>query len=236
MGSEMCIRDRSTLPVQPWGESTRKKNTFYLHVFDWPTDGTLELGGFSGEVNKAWLLSDGNQTAIPNKRTDKVTVQFEVPAESADLSSTVIVVEVDDAEHVESHRPLSTTTGNMLRAFDGIASGGRFKYGDGKATRNGVSSWKQDGQAMTWPVYLSEPGKFKVIAEYKPFKQSNRFIVTAGKATLEGETKSNERDFIQHDLGVMSLPAGNQIIKISADGVPKGDLMELRAVHFTPLP
>lgn len=236
--NESSIRGtvRSTLPVQPWGESTRKKNTFYLHVFDWPTDGTLELGGFSGEVNKAWLLSDGNQTAIPNKRTDKVTVQFEVPAESPDLASTVIVVEVDDAEHVELHRPLSTTTGNMLRAFDGIASGGRFKYGDGKATRNGVSSWKQDGQAMTWPVYLSEPGKFKVIAEYKPFKQSNRFIVTAGKATLEGETKSNERDFIQHDLGVMSLPAGNQIIKISADGVPKGDLMELRAVHFTPLP
>ncbi|MEP5341314.1 MAG: alpha-L-fucosidase [Algibacter sp.] len=226
---------RTTLPVQAWGESTRKKNTFYLHVFDWPTDGSLKLGGFLGKINKAWLLSDKNETVIPYKRTDDMTIQFEVSAEAPDLNNSVIVVEVDDAENVDSHRLISTTQNNMLRAFDGIAIGGDFKYGNGKSTNNGVSGWKDNGQSMTWPVYLSEPGKFKVVAEYKPFKQSNEFIIEAGKNILSDTTRSNEKGFIKHDLGNMNLLAGNQIIKIHADSIPKKDLMNLRAVHFIPL-
>ena len=238
--NEVSIRgtDRTTLPVQAWGESTRKKNTFYLHVFNWPSDGTLELGGFLGTINKAWLLSDKNQTPLSHERTDEMTVQFRVSNDAPDLASSVIVVEVDDAENVDSNRPISITTDNMLRAFDGIAVGGRFRYGDGKASRNGASAWTRDGQAMTWPVYLSEPGKFKVIAEYKPSKQSNKFIVEAGKEKISATAKSvgKRSRYITHDLGTISLSAGPQVIKIQADGVPEGDLMELRALHLNPLP
>ena len=238
--NEVSIRgtDRTTLPVQAWGESTRKKNTFYLHVFNWPSEGTLELGGFLGTINKAWLLSDKNQTPLSHERTDEMTVQFRVSNDAPDLASSVIVVEVDDAENVDSNRPISITTDNMLRAFDGIAVGGRFRYGDGKASRNGASAWTRDGQAMTWPVYLSEPGKFKVIAEYKPSKQSNKFIVEAGKEKISATAKSvgKRSRYITHDLGTISLSAGPQVIKIQADGVPEGDLMELRALHLNPLP
>ncbi|WP_430935642.1 alpha-L-fucosidase [Saccharicrinis sp. 156] len=240
--NEASIRGtvRTTLPVQAWGESTRKKNTFYLHVFDWPTDGVLQLGGFLGKVNKAYLLSDKNQTAITHKRTDDMTVQFEVSAKAPDEASSVIVVEVDDAEHVDSHRLISTTQNNMLRAFDGMAVDGEFKYGNGKVTNSGVSGWTQDGQSMTWPVYLSKAGKFKVIAEYKPYKHSNKFIVEAGTATLSDTTVSDSRrsrdiDYIKHELGNINLSSGNQIIKIYADSIPNGDLMELRALHLIPL-
>ena len=227
---------RTTLPVQAWGESTRKQNTFYLQVFDWPSDGTLELGGFLGTVHKAWLLSDKTQTALNHKRTDKMSVQFQVSAEAPDLASSVIVVEVDDAENVDSNRPISTSTDNMLRAFDGIAVGGRFRYGDGKALRNGASAWTRDGQAMTWPVYLAEPGKFKVVAEYKPNKHSNKFIVEAGTEKISVTAKSGGKDYIKHDLGTVNLASGTQMIKVQADGVPKGDLMELRALHLNPMP
>jgi len=30
--------ERTPLAVQAWGESTRRLNTVYLHVFDWPRD------------------------------------------------------------------------------------------------------------------------------------------------------------------------------------------------------
>ncbi|MDO5974960.1 alpha-L-fucosidase [Flavivirga jejuensis] len=235
--NEASIRGtvRTTLPVQAWGESTRKKNTFYLHVFDWPTNGVLQLGGFLGKVNKAWLLSDKNQIALSLKRTDNMTVQFEIPSKAPDAASSVIVVEVDDAKNVDSHRLISTSQDNTLRAFDGIAVGGEFKYGNGKSTNNGVSGWKNSDQAITWPIYLSEAGKFKVIAEYKPYKQSNKFVVEVGGATLSDNTKTNEKGYIKHDLGNMDLSSGNQIIKIHADGIPEGDIMELRALHFTPI-
>ncbi len=235
--NEASIRGtvRTTLPVQAWGESTRKGNTLYLHVFDWPADGILQLGGFLGQVKKAWLLSDKNQSALSHQRTDPKTIAFEVPAKAPDMASSVIVVEVDDAENVDSHRLISTSQDNMLRAFDGIAVGGEFKYGNGKITNNGVSGWKQKDQAMTWPVYLTEAGKFKVFAEYKPYRQSNKFTVEVGTAALSDTTISNGKDYIMHELGTMNLSSGSQTIKIYADGIPKEDLMELRALHFVPI-
>ncbi len=235
--NEVSIRGTagSTLPVQPWGESTRKHNTFYLHVFEWPADGTLELGGFTGQVNKAWLLSDQTQTALMHQRTDTVTVQFEVPAHAPDPANSVVVVEVDDVNKVETHRPLSNTTATVMRAFDGVAVGGGFKYGDGKASRNAVSKWKDDKHLMTWPVYLAQPGTFKVIAEYRPFKQPGGFAVEAGGVTLPGTTKSTQKGFVEHELGRVSLAAGNQTITIHPQGEREGDLMDLRAVHFVPV-
>jgi len=235
--NEASIRGtvRTTLPVQAWGESTRKGNTFYLHVFDWPANGVLQLGGFLGKVKKASLLSDKAQTAIAHKRTDDRTIEFEVPANAPDVASSVIVVEVDDAENVDKHRLLSTRQYNMLRAFDGIAVGGAFKYGNGKITNNGVSGWKNSDQSMTWPVYLTEAGEFKVVAEYKPYKQANRFIVEAGNTTLSDTTMTKGKNYIMHDLGTVNLSSGEQVIKIHADGIPEGDLMELRALHFIPL-
>ncbi|HEV2455025.1 MAG TPA: alpha-L-fucosidase, partial [Verrucomicrobiae bacterium] len=35
---------RTPLPVQTWGETTRKGNTLYLHVFNWPASGHLVVG------------------------------------------------------------------------------------------------------------------------------------------------------------------------------------------------
>ena len=89
---------------------------------------------------------------------------------------------------------------------------------------------------MTWPVYLSAPGKFKVIAEYKPRKNSNKFIVATGTEKISATAKTNGTDFIKHDLGTINLPAGIHTIKLQADGVPDGDLMELRTLHLNPLP
>jgi len=240
--NEASIRgaSRTTLPVQAWGESTRKKNTFYLQVFDWPTNGVLELGGFLGNVKKAWLMSDKSQSALPYERTDKMTIQFKVPTNAPDVASSVIVVEVDDAENVDAHRLISAQQNNKLRAFDGIPVGSDFKYGNGKITNNGVSGWKNSAQSMTWPVYLTEAGKFKVVAEYKAYKEVNKFVVEAANTSLLGTTQSDssnsrDKDYIKQDLGIMNLSAGEQTIKMHTDSIPNRDLMELRALHFIPL-
>src|SRR6185295_2264554 len=48
---------RTPLPVQSWGESTRKGNTLYLHVFDWPKTGELVVGGLKSNVKSAEVLA-----------------------------------------------------------------------------------------------------------------------------------------------------------------------------------
>jgi hypothetical protein len=56
---------RTPLPAQSWGESTRKGNRLYLHVFNWPANGQLVVGGLKSEVTNAWLLaSKGDGVAL----------------------------------------------------------------------------------------------------------------------------------------------------------------------------
>ena len=41
---------RTPLDRQAWGDSTLKGDTLYLHVFEWPTDGRLVVGGLQSNV------------------------------------------------------------------------------------------------------------------------------------------------------------------------------------------
>ncbi len=232
---------RTTLPVQAWGESTRKGNLLYLHVFDWPQDGQLEVGGLVSKVKKAWLLSDPKQDALTMQCIDGKTVRVDVPRSAPDATDSVVVLDVDDAEQVSEQRLLSSKQPNMLRAFDAAAVGDGFKYGNGKALDNGVSEWKSESQKLTWPVYLLEGGTYAVEAEYS-LKESapvNSYCVQVGESKLTAVTKGagTHRDviFVKHELGRIEIPKGSTVIEIFPEGTPKEDLMKLRALHLTPI-
>ena len=57
-----------------------------------------------------------------------------------------------------------------------------------------------------------------------------------GTEKISVTAKSGGKDYIKHDLGTVNLASGTQMIKVQADGVPQGDLMELRALHLNPMP
>ncbi|MCJ7582717.1 MAG: alpha-L-fucosidase [Candidatus Aminicenantes bacterium] len=59
-----------------WGRSTTKGNKLYLHVFDWPQDGILEVPGLISQAKKVYLLDDQEQelSAISKDGSVKITV------------------------------------------------------------------------------------------------------------------------------------------------------------------
>src|SRR5262249_52503563 len=104
--------ERTPLPVQTWGESPRKGNTLYLHVFNWPANGTLVVGGLKTDVKRAWLLSDAKQTPLKNKRTDKLDLSLAVPKTAPDKADSVIVLECDSLIVTDTTRLLQPGFGN----------------------------------------------------------------------------------------------------------------------------
>ncbi|MFT4512978.1 MAG: alpha-L-fucosidase [Planctomycetota bacterium] len=82
----------------PFGRCTVKTNTsntkLYLHVFDWPSNGTLVLPGLANTVDRAYLLSEPNQplTVATNGNSPGATVRL--PAVAPDAIASVVVVEV----------------------------------------------------------------------------------------------------------------------------------------------
>lgn len=80
----------SPFPYLSWGRATRKGQTLYLHVFDWPKDGKLNIP-FSNKIGKAYLLADAKTNLEILAGKDNSTIQL--PAYAPDKIASVVVVE-----------------------------------------------------------------------------------------------------------------------------------------------
>src|SRR2546421_10656624 len=83
---------RTPLPVQAWGESTLKGRTLYLHVFNWPSDGKLLVGGLKSNVASAHLLADGSKSALKVDRLNNLDLAIDVPTHAPDAVDAVVVL------------------------------------------------------------------------------------------------------------------------------------------------
>lgn len=79
----------------PWGRCTKKdgkKNTIlYFTVFDWPSEGKLEIPGLKNKIVSAKFLADHESLKFT---TSKGGVIFNLPASAPDKVASVIKVEV----------------------------------------------------------------------------------------------------------------------------------------------
>jgi hypothetical protein len=74
------------LPVQAWGESTRKGNTLYLHVLQWPAGGRVVVGGLKSRVVKASLLADPRRTPLKVESLGELDVLVRGPERAPDAA------------------------------------------------------------------------------------------------------------------------------------------------------
>jgi alpha-L-fucosidase len=84
----------SPFPKLEWGRATTKGNTLYLHVFDWPSDGILDLP-MKADVVKASLLADPT-TKLTVAGTGENT-RLTLPKSAPDPTATVIRIELRGA-------------------------------------------------------------------------------------------------------------------------------------------
>ncbi len=74
----------------PWGRATRKGNRLYLHVFDWPADGTLEVP-LASTVTGARLLASPTTALTTSTANGQLTISL--PATAPDPVASVIIVD-----------------------------------------------------------------------------------------------------------------------------------------------
>jgi len=86
----------SPLGEVPWGRCTAKPGKLYLHVFDWPANGKLEVAGIKSKVKKAYLLADEKQAKLPVEKQNGQNIVISVPSKAADPIDTVIVLQIEN--------------------------------------------------------------------------------------------------------------------------------------------
>jgi len=86
----------SPLGEVPWGRCTAKPGKLYLHVFDWPESGKLEVPGLKNKVKKAYLLADKKRAKLLVTPAGREKVVITVPSKATDPVNTVIVLQIEN--------------------------------------------------------------------------------------------------------------------------------------------
>ena len=162
-GKAIYGNTKTGLPIQNWGVTTRKGDMIYLHVYHWPANGELIVGGLNAEIRQASILSSGNRLVCEKFRDDLLV---RLPVSCPDTVNTVIALSLKDGKYkAGDSRLLMPGEKNQLLTFDALLSKG-LSTGDGKVYRNYVHNWKNNDQTITWKVRLLKPATFRVNLEY----------------------------------------------------------------------
>jgi alpha-L-fucosidase len=225
------------LPFQSWGASTRKKDILYLHVFEWPSDGKLVVGGLKSNIKKAYLLSDASKKALPSKRLNTSDLVIDLPGKAPDPINTVIVLETTGKIEADPVRLLTgATTTQRLLAFDAQQQGGDFRYGDGKTDRYYVEGWAKKEQSLTWKFRLNEPMTFTVNMKYIAVAEGGGTLnVLLDKTSLFNVTIDDKQSGpASKELGKVTLKPGIHEVTIVPAAITGPEVMKLLEVVLVP--
>jgi len=238
-GDSIYNSERTPLPVQAWGESTRKDNRLYLHVFDWPKDGKLVVGGLQSEVARAYLLSDSRKKSLLARRLNSSDVVIRVPRVAPDMADTVVVVEVKSDISSNPIRLLSPNQVNTLRTFDGELHGTGLRFGDGKSFRAYVQDWRKLEEWVGWQVRLNIAGEFEVALKYTTASKESigSYEVSVGEQKLPATVQptANENESRTVSLGRVTLAPGKYEIAVRPVDIKGNELMRLFYVSLSPV-
>lgn len=76
-----------------WGRATRKPGKVYLHVFDWPANGTLMLPALDVKVQSAYLMGSASSHLAVTRTAGGFSIK--VPPRPPNAIASVIVLDTD---------------------------------------------------------------------------------------------------------------------------------------------
>jgi len=230
--------DRTPLPVQNWGTSTRRGNKLYLHVFHWPSDGKLLITGLQREPATTRLLSSSAPVG-PIRRISPMDFELAVPTVAPDAVDTVI--ELDFPGEIATNRSrllAARDEPTTLHVFDGQLAGKGVHYGDAKRNNDVINEWTDTDATVSWPVRVATAGHFKVNVNYSTStpENSGAYVIDVGGQKLSGRVTPTAKvsEFRTDAVGELTLPAGEYTLVVRAAEISGGNLMRLRQLEFIP--
>ena len=209
------------LSIQSWGEITRKGNILYLHVFQWPKNKTLIIGGLSTNIKKVYLLSDIKHMSLATKPINKTDVAISLDGITPDSANTVIKLECDSIRNANTVRLLSKNEMNTLLVFDALTPNKGFLYGDGKPYSNNATNWKTTDQYLQWNVRLNEKATYNFELQYNTADRADSgkvmLLVDGISYRLPYSSPPNKNRIASLNVPAITMSEGNHIIELKLE-------------------
>ncbi|MFA4870589.1 MAG: alpha-L-fucosidase [Pedobacter sp.] len=236
-GAAIYGTEKGKLPIPAWGVTTQKGQYVYLHVFNWPSDGNLVVGGLKNEVKAAWFLADKNKKKLEIKRLDPSAINVSIPIKSTGEPVVVITLELKGKIDIDPVRLLeSNIDKNRLLVFDAIQHGQKLGYGDGKTDRYFVTNWKSKDSYLTWDLKTLVPDKYKIIAKYIAEEGGSSYEVKIGGFSKKIQVMQSKKGaVVAQEIGVAELSKGLQQLSVKVIDIKGSELMKLLEIQLIPI-
>jgi len=176
----------SPFTIEPnWGMVTTKPGKLFLHVFDWPKNGKLELLGLISKVKKATLLANKKILKFEQKEDASLklnSLSISIPPAPTDEVVSVIALDIEDEAKVDN-RILQQPDGVIT--LNAVQSEIHKGIGESKIRKDdvGILDWLKNDESVSWEFVVAKPGTYDVsIASFEVKRGSgrNRKIIYEG--------------------------------------------------------
>lgn len=225
----------SPLPLQSWGAITRKDNLLYLHVFDWPKNNKLLIGGLKSEVVKVYNMVDQKKRALKTIR-ENGDLYVLLPKQAFDKVDAVLVMEIKSPLQIEKTRYIDGSITNRLLAFDAKQTGKGFGFGDGKTNKYYVHGWKSKDQSLSWTFKAIENKSYKVVLKYLAGEENSGTIdILLGDLRESKVIKSGKEKPVEIIIGDVKLSKGIHHLELKASDISGEELIRVLEIDLIPL-
>jgi alpha-L-fucosidase len=245
-----------------WGRCTKKESDkgaiLYLHVFDWPTDGTLVVPGLKNKVKQAYLLANRQTETNPvfaifsavfrlfagpkNLKMEIVDdgVKVYLPQKPLDAVDTVVVLKIDGKLQVEKILPEQSSSGTVTLTAETADIHNRMGSDTKLETRDriqNISYWTDEQVWVDWSFRIDKPGRFEIAAylAVEAPKSGFEIIIDDQKQNAEVVSTGGYDKFVKTKLGEITLTQPGehklQIKPIEKQWQP----INLRTILLTPI-
>ena len=140
-----------------WGRSTSKADRLFLHVFDWPEDGKLQVPGLLSQPERAYLLHEPNKDLAVEYFPGSAVITL--PKVAPDPVDTVVVLTFQGSPEV-INAPLIMADGDIFVDNHSITLGQVLQAAELRYTLDG-SDPRADSTLYTQPFSLNETATVK---------------------------------------------------------------------------
>jgi len=225
-----------------FGRVTAKPGKLYLHVFDWPKDGKIELPGMESKVTKAYLLADPGKKALAFTVSQPGVVAIQVPAEAPDADASVIALEYEGELKVQSRLPDTIVADEkgvftlMAEAAD-IQGTGSLAF---EADKQCLGFWTSKDDVPSWTIRVTKPGRYQVELTHacKDGSAGAPFEVRIGRQSVKGTVSATGTwdKFTTGIVGTLEIGrSGSPRVRVVPLEAPKEAVMNLKIIRLIPV-
>jgi len=238
----------------PWGKSTTKGKTVYLHVFDWPADHRLEVEGLVTPVKRAYLLHDGERRPLKVTRDGSGTLSIDLLGYHPFAYASVIALECE-SEPVVSHRIGPDENGIVTLAAERADLSGGLQIetttepspktdsaSRREVSRYNIGFWTRTEARATWALRLEPRRRYEVWIEWAcaPGHQGGAYVLEIDGQNLGGNVSHHTGHWQTYQnlrLGTYETGADpEQTVLLRARHIPAGKaLMNVRRIVLKPV-